>query len=355
MRASKVLSVATWCALSALLMVATHAQADTTTITAVTQAGPTLPQYTMVDIPLLREGLPKKTDGRVNVRLFSYPEMNVNGPEVIRLVRSGQVDIGAVTLTTVAGDVPLLDGFDLPGLSTSVKQARQIANALVPAANKRLKRLGVKLIATYSYTPQTLYCQKPIKRLADLKGLKVRVPGPALGMLVESFGGQGVSIAFGEVYTALERGTVDCAITGMSSGNSAKWYEVTSTLYAFPIAGSTAAYFVNLAWWTKLDPKLRDIVEKTLGEVEDAQWRLADKAYTDAIACDTGDAAHCKIGTLATRRPMTEVKPYPADEDEIHRVLADKLLPNWISRCGPDCADIYNASVAPITGVTFKK
>jgi hypothetical protein len=64
--------------------------------------------------------MPAASNGRIEFDLKSYPEMNVAGPEVIRLVRSGQVDIAGAPLTTVSGDVPLLDGFDLPGLHTSM-------------------------------------------------------------------------------------------------------------------------------------------------------------------------------------------------------------------------------------------
>ena len=62
----------------------------------VTQPGPAMPQFTRVDVPLLREGLAAKSGGRINVTLASWPERNLNGPEIIRLVRAGQVDIGAV-------------------------------------------------------------------------------------------------------------------------------------------------------------------------------------------------------------------------------------------------------------------
>lgn len=79
-------------------------------VQAITQVAPNLPQYTKVDQPLLRDGIAKATGGRVEVTLSSWPERNVNGPEVLRLVRSGQVDIAAAPLTTVSGDVPMLDG-----------------------------------------------------------------------------------------------------------------------------------------------------------------------------------------------------------------------------------------------------
>ena len=62
------------------------------TVSAVTQVAPTLPQYTRVDVPLLRDEVPKKSGGRVEFNLKSWPEMSVQGPEVIRLVRSGQVE-----------------------------------------------------------------------------------------------------------------------------------------------------------------------------------------------------------------------------------------------------------------------
>ena len=87
------------------------------TVSAVTQVAPTVPQYTKVDIPLLRDEAAKKSGGRVEFNLKSWPEMSVQGPEVIRLVRSGQVDLGAAPLTTVSGDVPFLDGIDLAGLA----------------------------------------------------------------------------------------------------------------------------------------------------------------------------------------------------------------------------------------------
>ena len=119
------------------------------TVTAVTQAAPSIPQYTKVDVPVLRENMPKASNGRIEFNLKSWPEANVQGPEVIRLVRSGQVDIGGAPLTTVSGDVPILDGVDLAGLNPEIDQAFKVAEAMLPLANRELERLGVKIIATY--------------------------------------------------------------------------------------------------------------------------------------------------------------------------------------------------------------
>src|SRR5471032_611660 len=176
------------------------------TITAVTQLSPSLPQYSKVDVPMLRDKMPAASNGRIEFNLKSYPEMSVQGPEVIRLVRSGQVDIAGAPLTTVSGDVPLLDGFDLPGLHNSMEAVRKTGLAMMPAANRDLEKLGVKIIATSPFPAQVFFCKKPISGIADLKGRKIRVAGPSQGDFLNALGSQPVAIAFGEVYTALERG-----------------------------------------------------------------------------------------------------------------------------------------------------
>lgn len=321
-------------------------------VQAITQVAPNLPQYTKVDQPLLRDGMAKLSGGRVEVTLSSWPERNVNGPEVLRLVRSGQVDIAAAPLTTVSGDVPMLDGVDLSGMNTDIRQARKVADAMVPVANKELERLGIKLVATYPFSGQMLFCRKPITGIADLKGLKVRTNGPSAADLVKAFGGQPVSLAFGEVYTALERGTVDCGITGSGSGNGVKWPEVTTHLYTLPLSWSTAGYFVNLGWWNKLDPATRAQFEKTFAEVQEAQWTLGVEATNDGIACNVGRADGCKLHSLM-KKPMVEVKPQGNMVATLHKELAEDVLPGWIKRCGDRCATVYNDVIAPITGIKY--
>lgn len=321
-------------------------------VQAITQVAPNLPQYTKVDQPLLRDGMAKATNGRVEVTLSTWPERNVNGPEVLRLVRSGQVDIAAAPLTTVSGDVPMLDGVDLSGMNSDIRQARKVADAMVPVANKELERLGIKLVATYPFSGQMLFCRKPIATLSDLKGLKVRTNGPSAGDLVKGFGGQPVSLAFGEVYTALERGTVDCGITGSGSGNGVKWPEVTTHLYTLPLSWSTAGYFVNLGWWNKLDPAIRSQFERTFAEIQEAQWNLGVEATADGVACNVGRAEGCKLHTLM-KKPMVEVKPQGNMVAVLQKELTDDVLPGWIKRCGERCAVVYNEVIAPITGIKY--
>jgi TRAP-type C4-dicarboxylate transport system substrate-binding protein len=322
-------------------------------ITAVTQPGPALPQYTRVDQPLLRDALQQRSGGRIEVRLASWPEMSLGGPEIIRVVRSGQAEIGAAPLTTVSGDVPFLDGIDLAGLNPDIAQARRVAQALLPAANRELERFNTRILAIYPFPAQVLWCRTAIAGLSDLRGKRVRTFGASLNDLMEAVGAQPVSIGFPEVYGALERGVVDCAVTGTGSGNGVRWYEVTSHLYTLSVGWAVAAYYVNVQWLNRLEPAVRELLLAVMREVDEAQWQLGAAATQDGIDCNIGNRAGCRIHTLVATRPMTAVAATPADQEALRRIVAERIVPGFVRRCGARCGEVYNQSVAPITGVRY--
>lgn len=321
-------------------------------VVAITQPIPTQPQYTRVDIPVLRDQLAARTNGRVEVQLSTHAERNLSGTELVRLVRSGQADIAASTLTTLSGDVPILDMVDLAGLAPDIGTARRVAEAMLPVVNRDLERFGVRMMAIYPFPAQVVYCRAPFTSLADLRGRRVRTFGNSLVDFFTALGAQPVSIGFPEVYSALERGVVDCAITGTGSGVAARWPEVTTHVSSLAVSWALSAYMVNIAWWNRLDPAVRTLLETTLREVGEAQWALGAAATRDGLDCGIGNASACRIHTLATR-PMTEVTPTAADNAALREIFGRNVLPGFVQRCGARCGEIYNQVIAPIVGVRF--
>ncbi|WP_149538090.1 TRAP transporter substrate-binding protein [Siccirubricoccus phaeus] len=322
------------------------------TVVAVTQPLPTQPQFTRVDVPVLREGLAQRSGGRIEVQLSTHAERNLSGTELVRLVRSGQADIGASTLSTLSGDVPILDGVDLAGLAPDIGMAKRIAEAMLPVVNRDLERFGARLMVIYPFPAQVVYCRAPFTSLADLRGRKVRTFGNSLVDFFTALGAQPVSIGFPEVYSALERGVVDCAITGTGSGVAARWPEVTSHISNLPVSWALAGYMVNLAWWNRLDPQVRAMIESALGEVNEKQWELGGAATRDGLDCAIGNAAACRIHTLSPR-PMTEVPATAADQAALREILEKTVLPGFVRRCGARCGEVFNQVIAPIAGVRF--
>lgn len=315
---------------------------------------PTHPQYAKLDAPFFKETVAKRSNGRVEVKTSTWTEMGITGYEIVRMTRQGQIDIGNAPLTYIAQDVAVLDGADLAGLNPTVAQARKVLDALLPVVNKELERFNVRVIGSNPYPAQIMFCRKAMKDLGDLKGRKVRTFGPTLNDLMAAIGATPVSLAYAETYTALERGVVDCAITGSGSGNAAKWYEVTTHQYTLPLSWAVSGYFANLAWWNKLAPDARKFLEDTFRELTDKQWQFGGVELTqDGIDCNAGRPS-CKVGTPDKDSPMVEVKPTDGDRALLKKILAETVLPSWVKRCGARCGDIYNDVVAPIAGVRYQ-
>ncbi len=102
----------------------------------VTQLSPTIPQYTRVDIPMLREELPKRSGGRISVTLASWPEQPQRPRTAARAARR-PIDLGGIALPTVAG-VRRSSTSSSRAFSPRNEMGRKVAEAVMPELNKEL-------------------------------------------------------------------------------------------------------------------------------------------------------------------------------------------------------------------------
>ena len=111
---------------------------------------------------------------------------------------------------------------------------------------------------------------------------------------------------------------------------------------------------MNLAWWNKLDPPVRDFLQKVINEVQEAQWTLGLELTEDGVQCNAGNKDGCKIGRPVEDKPMTITRATEKDLALLRSSLTSVVLPAWVKRCGERCGEIYNRVVAPITGVKYE-
>src|SRR3546814_4569451 len=116
----------------------------------------------------------------------------------------------------------------------------------------------------------------PIKSLADLKGRKVRVQGASQGDLVEALGGTSVTIAFAEVVPSLERGVVNCGITGTMPAYKGGWHGVVDYVLELPVGFTITFMAANLDSWEKLDPKTQAFLTEQSKAWEDEAWKIIE-------------------------------------------------------------------------------
>jgi len=309
-----------------------------------------LTQYKNFEQPFWTKEIPERSRGAITAEITPFNEMGLKGAEITRLMKMGVIDFGSTVLGYVAADDPRNEAVDLAGIAPDAATARKITEAYKPVLDKFYReKFGIQVLGVWPYSAQVLFCNGEIKQLADLKGKKVRTAGRSLAEFVEALGGTGVTMAFGEVVPALQNKVIDCAITGTLSGNSAKWPEVTTHVYALPLGWSEVMHGVNLKTWERLDPSVRAFLQKEVTRLEDEIWKAAAVETQQGFDCNAGKDS-CTAGTKARLKivPVSD-----GDRALLRRVLSEKVLPQWAARCA-DCVESWNGTVGKVIGLSAK-
>ncbi len=307
-----------------------------------------LPLYKQYEQPFWTERLPAAGD--FDVTMTTFDQMGVDGGDVLRLLGDGVFDVGMTVADYTVGDAPALEGLDVPLVATEAAEARAMVDAARPMVADILdEAFGVHLLAIAPYPPQVVFCRDEIGSLADLEGRKIRGSGRMTTKLLEALGAEGVNVAFSEVPGALERGVVDCAVTGAGSGYSAGWWEVSTHLMTLPLGGwDPVVTAMSADKWESLSEEERATLEARISEdFEGPAWDAAAGALDNDVACLTGNG-ECASGEPAS---MTLVEPSEEDLAQAREILTSTVLPEWAERAGPEAAQRWNESVGQVVGV----
>ena len=271
-------------------------------------------------VPMVSEA----TNGRVEIQVTSFPELGLAGPDTLRLVGDGTLGFGEVYAGYIAGDVPLLDVQYLWG----TVRDRDAKERAVLAAREEMDQIvsestngGVILIRNWYPSDNWFSSKKPLRTLEDFKGQKIRQHSTALGDFIKGFGAEGQFVAFADVYTALERGVLDGAITCTTCGMGLKWYEVTDYLEGpIPDRGHTWAT-VNKDVWDKIPLDLQQTLLEVSKEYEEINKGLRDQWEEEALA-------------TARAQGMEIIEFSPEVRQAAWDVALNVMVPSWVKRSG---------------------
>jgi len=292
--------------------------------------------------------------GKVSATLTSVTDINARPSDALQLVAQGTFDTTNMVANYGAGEVPALDGFDLAGVATTIPAIQRALAAYEPAAEAALaKRYPLKLLGSGMSGAQVFYCRGAVNGMGDFQGKKIRVQSGTTSELVQSLGAAPVTMAFGDVVPAMQRGVIDCAVTGTMSGNTAKFHEVSDTLYQLVIGWSSTIQVVSNRSWMRLDETQRQWLQKAM----DYYYRhVSDVAQTQnvnqGIWCNTNDARCTMIGQHGvTQGRMTLAEPDEADLARVRERVSQTVLPGFREACGKDCAAAWNDTVGRVVNM----
>ncbi len=221
-----------------------------------------------------------ETDGRLKIRHVAggallKPENTIEG------VRGKVANLGSTVVSFFPGQLPisatLASLVDLRyGNSLTLEQVAGLTSALledVPEFSAEYEKQGLKPLLFVPSPAYAIISTEPITGLDDLQSKKIRTLGNVLPKLMEAAGAVPLSVAFGEVYTSLQTGVLDGAMTDPPAMLNAKFPEVAKNLLTTgPGAGAftaiaPVAFVVNLEDWNALPDDIRAAVTKVAADM----------------------------------------------------------------------------------------
>jgi len=266
----------------------------------------------------------KRTNGKFSFSFFHGGAL-LKGPEIYDGVMKGATDLGMSLFAYTAGRFPLMEALDLPIGYPTGKVATLVANDFY---NKfKPKELeGVKVLYLHAHGPGLLHSKKEVKKLEDLKGLKVRCTGFS-AKAASALGAVPVAMGQGEAYEALQKGVVDATLSPIEVLKGWKQAEVIKyTVECYSVGYTTAMYVImNKAKWDALPGDVKKVFEEVSKEwiAKHAEgWDKADqegREYTLSLKNTI-----IPLSKEESDRWANAVRPVI---DEQQKALTDKGLP----------------------------
>ncbi len=219
----------------------------------------------------------KRTNGKVKVRYFPGGTLN-SPPQAYDSVVQGVVDLANHILGYTAGKFPLSEVLDYPlGIPSGIVATRMLNEYYKKFKPKEFDE--VKIMYFHGQGPGFLHTKpKPVNKLEDLKGMKIRTFG-SNAKLMTLLGGTPVAMPMQEAYDAISRGVADGLMGGYEPLIGWKIGEVikyTTECYGVSYT-ATFAVVMNKEKWASIPPESQKIIEQVNQEWIEKHGRLWDQ------------------------------------------------------------------------------
>ncbi len=258
----------------------------------------------------------KRGAGKIKIQYLGGAPKVMNPFEVVKNLKDGVVDMANANSAFFTNVMPEADAFKLAEFG--IADLRK--NGAWAYMNKLLneKANAYFLGNTLDYIAFNIYLNKPIEK-ADLKGLKIRVT-PIYRSMVEALGGTAINSPPAEVYTLMERGTVDGYGWPTSGIFDYSWEKVTKYRVEPSFYSAALHALVNLNVWNKLGADRQKIMQEAMVVVE---ARAGERLVLDAAERKRQEAA----GIKAIMLPPAEAKKWSDTAKEAGWAAVLKVSP----------------------------
>ena len=219
---------------------------------------------TVEAVKYMGELLAQRTNGRIKVQVMNNSVLG-GEKDTIEQTRFGVIDMNRVNAAPFNNLIPETVVLGLPFLFRSTDHMHKVVDG--PIGDKILAAFephGLIGLAYYDSGARSFYTtKKPVEKLADLKGMKIRVQQSDLWIaMMQAFGANPTPMPMGEVYSSLETGVVDGAENNWPSYESARHYEVAKNYSLTQHSMNPEILVMSKVSWDKLTPDDQKVIRQ---------------------------------------------------------------------------------------------
>lgn len=241
-----------------------------------------------VGAALFDKKLKELSKGTLSINQYPSAQLGTEA-QTMQKVQTGDIDFVMLSTANASTAQPESGVFSIHFIFRDEDHAiKVLGDPAVIAAMKELyaaKIKGAHMIGLGSQGLRHMYGKKPVEKVADLKGIKMRVQATVTeDTTFPAYGAQVVHMPFGEVYTALQTGVVDMAENGINNYLINKHYEPAPVLSLTEHEANNAALFISDKAWQGLNDEQRKWVQAAADEVSKNEPTAAFKLEHEALA-----------------------------------------------------------------------
>ncbi len=283
---------------------------------------------TNMAVKYMGEQLSKATGGKDNIKIFGDSSLG-SEKDTVEQVKIGAIDMVRVSTATFHGIVP---ESMIPSLPFLFRDMDHFRKAMYGAQGDRIlaafDKAGFVGLCLYESGARSIYAKKPVKTIADMKGLKVRVQQSDLMVsMIGALGASATPMPFAEVYTGLKTGLLDAAENNIPSYEEAKHFESAPIFSETGHVMTPEVLVFSKKVWLTLTPEEQAAVRKAAKESVPYYVKLWDAKEKDARAAVLKSGAKIVPGSEIDRKGFVEAEKPVWDKfattPELKALLAD--------------------------------
>lgn len=227
-----------------------------------------------------------KTAGRIEVQVAPSAQLG-DDAAMVTAMRTGALDMSANSQGAVANAVPEYAAFGMPFLFSNAGQAFKLLDG--PLGKELSDKSAEKGLIVLGYWDNGIRhmtdSKRPITKVEDMKGLKMRTPpDTVLVDIMQALGAEAQQIKFAELYVALQQGVVDGQENPVMNIHASKLYEVQKHLALTSHQFQITPFLMSKRSWDKLSEADKKALQEAATEATALQRKLSQESEDKLIA-----------------------------------------------------------------------